>query len=119
MNRLVVFLAILALVFGLAEAKKGKGDHTPSCTTVINDLQPCFLYLMGIEKSPDEICCKGVKKLAKYAKKKKARKAICECAKSKAATFGSIDLSRVSKLPKECGVSLKLPHISPNIDCSK
>ncbi|KAF8412123.1 hypothetical protein HHK36_000079 [Tetracentron sinense] len=112
MTRTVGFLAILLLVSGSAMG-------APSCMVVMQNLTPCLAYLRGSGSGPSKACCNGVTAVGKVSKGKGDRQAICMCLKNVAFSFGNIDTSRISSLPKKCRVQIQLPPISANIDCSK
>lgn len=113
MNHLAGVLAILLLI------SLSGTEGAPSCSEMVNQLSPCIPYLMENQAKPSAACCNGVKYISKYSKKKRDREAICQCLESSAQIYPLIDLSLVSSLPKNCGLSVKLPLISRDFDCSK
>lgn len=69
---------------------------------------------------PADMCCDGVVYLgSRYSEDQEARQAICECVKSSVSPILPIDFGLVNTLPQACGVSINLPRISFNVDCSK
>ncbi|XP_059654204.1 non-specific lipid-transfer protein-like [Cornus florida] len=89
----------------------------PSCPTVVNKLTPCLTYIKG-GTNPSKNCCKGAKDLNDLAKAKPDRVAICNCIKQILPAIGSYDPSRIASLPKKCNLSINLPPIDKNYDCS-
>ncbi|KAK2664279.1 hypothetical protein Ddye_002853 [Dipteronia dyeriana] len=94
-------------------------SSAPPCRSVIDQLSPCLPYLTREDNNPASGCCNGVKYLKNYSDKED-RQAICECLESVSSKFAGLDFSLIPSLPKNCGVSIKLPNInSPSFDCSK
>ncbi|CAB4280133.1 unnamed protein product [Prunus armeniaca] len=91
----------------------------PSCPDITYQLGPCISYLLQIEVAPPPACCDGVKYLSQYSSDKEDREAICWCIKGAASMMGLTDFPLISALPNTCGVSVKLPPISSEIDCSQ
>ncbi|PON51344.1 Lipid transfer protein/Par allergen [Parasponia andersonii] len=90
----------------------------PSCNKVVNELSPCLPYVRGREDKPSKSCCDGAKQLNDEAKSKQDKQAACECIKKVLNTLPDVDTSRISSLPKECGISFNLPPIDRNFDCT-
>ncbi|XP_031280895.1 non-specific lipid-transfer protein 3-like [Pistacia vera] len=114
MSRLIlVFIATLSLISSSAMG------IAPTCDFVVLQLNPCLSYLMRTEATPHNSCCLGVNNLKGYSNDKTARRTICQCIEQAAPTYKGIDYSLISGLPQKCGVSVKLPAVSPSFDCSK
>ncbi|CAM8995932.1 unnamed protein product [Rhodiola kirilowii] len=91
----------------------------PACQTVLEDLTPCIAFLTADDRSPSSGCCSGVRAMTPYSIRQGDRSAVCECLKIYASSLGRVDMSQVAQIPKMCGVDVKLPNITPDIDCSK
>ncbi|GLT71981.1 hypothetical protein SLA2020_439570 [Shorea laevis] len=122
MTRLSV-IAIVLLFSALAALNAcyadDAGDNATSCTAVANDLGGCLTFIQGKEDKPSQKCCDGAKQLNDTAKTKADRQAICECIKKALSAVGKIDTSRIPLLAKDCKISVKLPAIGPDTDCTK
>ncbi|KAL2500305.1 Non-specific lipid-transfer protein 3 [Forsythia ovata] len=103
-------LIAVALVAPLAEA-------AISCGMVVSDLAPCLSYLRGGNDIP-AACCGGIKSLYGAAKTTPDRQAVCNCLKSLAGSYSSINFNKAAGLPGKCGVSIPY-KIAPSTDCSK
>ena len=91
-----------------------------SCPEVILQIAPCASFLQqNSMKKPSQACCNGIKKLSGDAGTQKDRTAICQCLKQGLAKIGKYDPKRITLLPKDCGVSVKLPPIDQKTDCSR
>lgn len=90
----------------------------PSCTEVTSEVVSCVSYVRN-GGSPSSTCCEGVAAVAKMAKTKEDRVAICNCLKSALGHIGSYDPSRLPPLSKSCGVNVDLPPVDQSYDCSK
>ncbi|KAL2478696.1 Non-specific lipid-transfer protein 4 [Forsythia ovata] len=92
----------------------------PPCTTVNAKLSSCLSYIDGHSTLPPSDCCAGVKEILGQATSKPDKIAICNCIKSALANLGTdVEPGRVSNLPKQCGMSVSLPPITKDYDCSK
>lgn len=85
------------------------------CTVVVQYLNPCLPYLT--DQGALGGCCSGVKDLYDAAKTPEDRQSVCSCLKSIYGLYSTVDMSKASGLPGECGVSVPY-KISPSIDCS-
>ncbi|XP_050137549.1 non-specific lipid-transfer protein A-like [Malus sylvestris] len=113
MSRLIGFFAVLLLLSITAHS-------APSCPTVSLEVAPCVPFVKGgADAKPSEACCKGVKNLSVHANNKADKEAVCLCLKQALSTIGTYNPSQVSALPKKCGISLVLPPIDKNTNCSK
>ncbi|BBG97640.1 lipid transfer protein 3 [Prunus dulcis] len=117
MTRLIGFLAVLLFLSSSA-------NSAPSCPTVTQQVAPCLSFVKGgSDTKPSEECCKecckGVKELSVNANSRPDREAVCKCLKQVLSSVGNYNPSQVSLLPKKCGLSLNLPPIDKNTDCSK
>ncbi|KAK7258513.1 hypothetical protein RIF29_24092 [Crotalaria pallida] len=110
-------LLILSLII-LLPSSEADEEVSITCTTVIQDIAPCSNYLLQ-SKDPSQACCNGVKKVSGEAKSQKDRTDMCNCLKQGLASIGKYDPKRISQLPKACGLSITLPPIDQNTDCSK
>nr|AOC88968.1 type 1 nonspecific lipid transfer protein LTP102 [Elaeis guineensis] len=87
-----------------------------TCSDVYGDLLPCVQYIQsGGAVAPQ--CCSGLRTLVAAARTGDDRRTACTCLKTAAASFSG-DVSRASKLPGKCGVSIPY-KLSPSTDCSK
>ncbi|XP_021757525.1 probable non-specific lipid-transfer protein 2 isoform X2 [Chenopodium quinoa] len=124
MSCLITFLALLLVlssntVTGQIQLGQPGGQASIPCNQVINELSPCLPYLHNQYSSPSTYCCQGAKYVWKhFAQSKKKRQGVCQCLESVLPIIGQIDGSLISALPKQCGLKLKLPPISPNFKCS-
>ncbi|XP_019438918.1 PREDICTED: non-specific lipid-transfer protein-like [Lupinus angustifolius] len=89
-----------------------------SCPKVIQEIAPCSDFILK-SNDPSQACCNGVKTLSDEAKSQKDRTDICQCLKQGLSGIGKYDPKRIPQLPKACGVSITLPPIDQNTDCSK
>ncbi|XP_021757524.1 probable non-specific lipid-transfer protein 2 isoform X1 [Chenopodium quinoa] len=125
MSCLITFLALLLVlssntVTGQIQLGQPGGQASIPCNQVINELSPCLPYLHNQYSSPSTYCCQGAKYVWKhFAQSKKKRQGVCQCLESVLPIIGQIDGSLISALPKQCGLKLKLPPISPNFKCSQ
>ncbi|GAB2271396.1 hypothetical protein Dimus_006235 [Dionaea muscipula] len=90
-----------------------------SCNGVIGELTPCLDYITDKSSSPSDDCCQGVKYIVGSVRGAGDRKAICECIKSVVPNLPGYDPNRIPPLPKKCGLTINLPPIYANTDCSK
>ncbi|KAK9668401.1 hypothetical protein RND81_13G057700 [Saponaria officinalis] len=91
-----------------------------SCDVVVQELSPCLSYLDEQAISPTQHCCQGVKVIwSNYGKSKGKRQAVCQCLESMLPYVGAIDGSLVTALPKQCGLSIKLPRVTNSFNCSQ
>ncbi|KAB2595843.1 non-specific lipid-transfer protein A-like [Pyrus ussuriensis x Pyrus communis] len=112
MSRLIGFLAVLLLLSITAHS-------APSCPAVKQEVSPCVTFVKGgADAKPSEECCKGVKNLSVNAANKADKEAVCLCLKQALSTVGTYNPSQVSALPKKCGISLDLPAIDKDTDCT-
>ncbi|KAM3282502.1 non-specific lipid-transfer protein [Capsicum chacoense] len=97
----------------------------PSCQTVTSQLSPCLPYIRNDSgnkggNSPTVPCCTGVNNIYKLQKSIGDRVVICNCLKTVLINLGNMVIpSRVSELPKKCGISYNMPPIDKNYDCNK
>ncbi|BBH03468.1 lipid transfer protein 4 [Prunus dulcis] len=110
---------LLLFLLASASASASAMGPKPSCPDITYQLGPCVSYLLQIEVAPPPACCDGVKYLSQYSSDKEDREAICSCIKGAASMMGLTDFPLISALPNTCGVSVKLPPISSDIDCSQ
>ncbi|KAE9598034.1 putative plant lipid transfer protein/Par allergen [Lupinus albus] len=114
MNSLPGLLALsLIILLSSSEAKV-----SISCTRVIHEIAPCSDFILK-SNDPSQACCNGVKTLSDEAKSQKDRTDICQCLKQGLSGIGKYDPKRIPQLPKACGLSMTLPPIDQNTDCSK
>lgn len=114
-----VLFRMISIVLLLTCAVRASPSAAPACNSVVNELNPCVPYLVKDEAKPTDSCCAGVKSLLPYQNNKDARQSICECLEAVAPMYPHIDNSLISALPNLCGVTLKLPAVSPRFDCTK
>lgn len=115
MARLLRILSVFVLLV-LRPARAA----TPSCPTVTAKLASCLSYIDDQSTQPASSCCAGLNGILAQAKSKQDKIAVCNCIKSALANLGNkVDTGRVSGLPKKCGMSVDLPPIDKNYDCSK
>lgn len=115
MARLLGILSVFVLLV-LRPARAA----TPSCPTVTAKLASCLSYIDDQSTQPASSCCAGLNGILAQAKSKQDKIAVCNCIKSALANLGNkVDTGRVSGLPKKCGMSVDLPPIDKNYDCSK
>ncbi|CAB4310557.1 unnamed protein product [Prunus armeniaca] len=115
MTRLTkITIVIMSLVSGSA-----MGD-LPSCETILEPLNPCAKQ-QNNDVKPPQTCCDAIQSLSRYSNDKEDRHEICDCIKAVAILAGLPinDFSCISFLPQACGLSVKLPPISTDIDCSQ
>lgn len=93
-----------------------EGESAMSCSTVINDIYPCYGYVMNGGAVP-AACCKGIKSLNTAAKTRTDRQSVCSCLKSMAKNVGGMNFDNIASLPAKCGVAVPY-KISPDMDCS-
>ncbi|CAA2998611.1 non-specific lipid-transfer -like [Olea europaea subsp. europaea] len=115
MARLLEILSIFVLL-----VLRPATAAAPSCSTVTAKLTSCVSYIDDQSAQPTSDCCAGVKSILAQATSKPDKIATCNCIKSALAIVGNkVDTGRVSSLPKQCGMSVNLPPIDKNYDCSK
>ena len=114
-----VLLRFLSIILLLTHGARASPSAAPACNLVVNELNPCVPYLVKNEAKPSDSCCAGVMSLMPYQKNKAARQSICECLEAVSPMYPRIDNSLISALPNLCGVSLKLPAVSPGFDCTR
>ncbi|KAM7263373.1 hypothetical protein ACFE04_001056 [Oxalis oulophora] len=103
-----VILAFTLVAAPLTEA-------TITCGTVASGLAPCLTYLQGkVPLSSD--CCKGISSLNNQAKSTPDRQAACECLKSLANSYKTINPTTAAGLPSKCGVNIPY-KISTSTNC--
>ncbi|KAL9274607.1 Non-specific lipid-transfer protein-like protein [Drosera capensis] len=90
-----------------------------ACPTVISELTPCANFVTKLSPNPSPRCCDGVRDIVAMVKSQADRQAVCSCAKSVLSTLPNYDLNQIPKLGTTCGLSITLPPIYPNTDCSK
>ncbi|KAI4304938.1 hypothetical protein MLD38_040394 [Melastoma candidum] len=89
----------------------------PSCSEVVNPLQPCFPYLKG-RGGPTSVCCNGVGGLIGLAETKSGLELICKCLKD-ALEHASYDPNLIPTVTTKCGYgNIGLPPISQGTNCS-
>ncbi|CAA7410333.1 unnamed protein product [Spirodela intermedia] len=112
-----VVLEVVVVVVMVVGMWGGRG-WALSCGDAVSSLAPCGGYLTGIgEGNPSAQCCERVQSLGRMAATGPERKAICECFKQTAPSFG-VKPDRVTHMLTFCKLRLNLP-ISPNVDCSR
>ncbi|KAJ7962566.1 Non-specific lipid-transfer protein [Quillaja saponaria] len=110
------------LLFIILFLSRSSAQTATSCTSVTPEISPCLSFVKGggaDANDPSSNCCNGVKDLSGKATTKSDRTAVCNCIKQALSSIGQYDPSRISQLPKACGISLNLPPIDRNTDCSK
>lgn len=114
MNKAACLVLIVAVAAVAAEAAAAPKI---TCGNVMSTLAPCFEYVLGGGKVPEN-CCKGVKALYKAASTSADRRSVCFCLKSVTTSASPAAVNNAKALPGKCGVSI--PYvISPAIDCKK
>ncbi|XP_061995969.1 probable non-specific lipid-transfer protein 2 [Rosa rugosa] len=111
MARLIAFLAILFFVSAAHSA--------PSCPVIAQEMAPCLTFVKGTTDELSQACCNGAKDLSNNVHSNQDKKDICLCLKDALSKIGDYEPSRVSLVPKKCGLKLNLPPIDQNTDCSK
>ncbi|XP_062091416.1 probable non-specific lipid-transfer protein 2 [Humulus lupulus] len=132
----VVVIALLVMLIELAWSSDGAQPYywmdataaaaapapsqpvQPQCNKVVQQLTPCLQYVRGKEPKPSKACCDGAKQLSESSKSKPDRQAACNCIKQAIGGLPDIDTSRISSVPKECGIKFDMPPIDRNFDCS-
>ncbi|XP_060218426.1 non-specific lipid-transfer protein-like [Lycium barbarum] len=123
MARFLVYLSLALLISTLLNQYNALS--APSCQTVTSQLSPCLSYIRkdGAKKvgdGPSVPCCTGVNNIYQLAKTKPDRVVICNCLKTVLINLGNnVIPSRISGLPKKCGVSFNMPPLDKNYDCNK
>lgn len=113
------YLTILSTILTRPSLCDQSLGTTPSCTTVIASVAVCLPYITSQgSTSPSRPCCDGIKRVATMANTHENAMSICNCLKSNLADF-QYNPSLVAALPKKCFVSISLPPISNDTDCSK
>ncbi|KAK4406279.1 Non-specific lipid-transfer protein 1 [Sesamum angolense] len=74
------------------------------------------MCMMSIVAIGDDVG--GVKGLYAAAKTTPDRQSVCNCLKSLAASYSTLNLGKAAGLPAQCGVNIPY-KISPSTDCSK
>lgn len=87
-----------------------------TCSDVYGDLLPCVQYIQSGGAVPPQ-CCGGLRSLVAAARTTDDRRTACRCLETAAASYSG-DVSRASKLPGKCSVSMPY-KLSPSTDCSK
>ncbi|PQQ16772.1 non-specific lipid-transfer protein A [Prunus yedoensis var. nudiflora] len=113
MTRLTkITIVIMSLVSGSA-----MGD-LPSCETILETLSPCAKQ-QNNDVKPPQTCCDAIQSLSQYSNDNEDQHEICDCI-AILAGLPINDFSYISFLPQACGhLSVKLPPISTDIDCSQ
>ncbi|CAN6713223.1 unnamed protein product [Malus baccata var. baccata] len=119
MAKIIAILMIL-LVAGSAMGDGDDRPKVPYCPIVLDNLTPCLPYVLENEAKPAKVCCNGVLDLSHSAGNKEGRQNICDCIKAEAILMNMPldNFSKISSLPKACGLLINLPPISNNTDCS-
>ncbi|XP_019429709.1 PREDICTED: non-specific lipid-transfer protein-like [Lupinus angustifolius] len=113
-NCLTTLLAIsLIILFSSSEAKV-----SISCPIVIQNIKPCSDFLLN-GKDPSQECCNGIKIVSGEAEGQEDRTSICQCIKQGLSGLGTYDPKLIPQLPQACGLSMIVPPIDQNTDCSK
>ncbi|KAE9590152.1 hypothetical protein Lal_00027839 [Lupinus albus] len=113
-NYLTTLLAIsVIIIFSNSEAKV-----SISCPIVVKNIKPCSDFLLK-SKDPSQECCNGIKILSGESEGEEDRTSICECIKQGLYSIGTYDPKRIPQLPQACGLSMIVPPIDNNTDCSK
>ncbi|VVA99483.1 unnamed protein product [Arabis nemorensis] len=86
-----------------------------SCSTVIQDLQPCVSYLTSGSGKPPKTCCDGVQSLDAATTTSADKKAACQCIKSVANSV-TVKPELAQALATNCGASLPV-DASSTVDC--
>ncbi|CAO2835490.1 unnamed protein product [Amaranthus hypochondriacus] len=121
-NKIACFLGYLAILSSLLTRPSvcdQSLETAPSCTTVIASVAVCLPYITSQgSPSPSRPCCDGIKCVATMANTHENAMSICNCLKSNLADF-QYNPTLVAALPKKCFVSINVPPISKDTDCSK
>ncbi|CAL0321564.1 unnamed protein product [Lupinus luteus] len=113
-NFLTSLLAIsLIILMSSSEAKV-----SISCPIVIQNIKPCSNFLLR-GKDPSQECCNGIKVVSGEVEGQEDRTTICECIKHGLCCLGTYDPKLIPQLPQACGLSMTVPPIDDNTDCSK
>lgn len=112
----LAWLLVLSLVILLS---KSEAKVSISCPTVIGEIAPCSSFLQESSSKPSQACCNGAKTLGGETKTQKDRTDVCQCLKQGLSRIGKYDPKRIPEIPKACGLSITLPPIDQNTDCSK
>ncbi|XP_034217458.1 non-specific lipid-transfer protein A-like [Prunus dulcis] len=114
----IIAVVIISMVSGAAT---GADPQSPYCNIILDHLNPCLPYILQGEVKPAKVCCDGVLGLTQYTNAKGGQQNICDCVKAAAILMGApVDnFSKISSLPKSCGLSVTLPPISSGTDCSQ
>ncbi|OAY62169.1 non-specific lipid-transfer protein 1 [Manihot esculenta] len=115
MTRLAGLLILLLLVSKPAVSETVLDIN---CSAVITSLTPCLDYIQDKADKPSPTCCDGMNSVVGTVKSKADREALCDCLKQ---TLSNIkyDPARISALPKQCGLPIDIPPITPTTDCTK
>lgn len=87
-----------------------------SCSDALNTLLPCTSYLLAGEARPTAECCTSVRSLNKMAVTVASRRALCQCFKGTAPSFG-VKLERAKGLLSLCKLTVNVA-MTFNVNCS-
>ncbi|KAL9234543.1 hypothetical protein vseg_009402 [Gypsophila vaccaria] len=118
MNGFLGFMAVFSLLFLRLTSGDKEPTSAPSCSDVITKVTFCLPYITGASPSPSDACCTGIKTVAGLVKAKDDAVDVCNCLKDKLDGL-QYEPELIASLPKKCSVSIKLPPISKDTDCSK
>ncbi|KAM1397209.1 hypothetical protein ACFX2I_014815 [Malus domestica] len=122
-NKSTTKIMVILMILLVARSAMGDGDDHPKVPyrpIVLDNLTPCFPYILENEAKPTKVCCNGVLDLSSSARNMEGRQNICDCIKAEAILMNMpLDkFSKFSSLPKACDLLFHLPPISNKTDCS-
>lgn len=89
-----------------------------TCGQTLSKISSCLAYLDNKESSPSSSCCSGIHSLHNALTTTKSRREACTCLKSASKEIKTLNHSRITSLPKKCGVHLSF-EISVGIKCNR
>ncbi|XP_027068634.1 non-specific lipid-transfer protein-like [Coffea arabica] len=101
MARLIA-LAFFAISVAIVSTSRPEvAAAAPSCSVVDTMLEPCEPYVSDSAASKADL------------------EAVCNCIKNALPSIENTSPTRISGLPKACGVNSNFAPVDPNYDCSK
>ena len=121
MGQFVVYLALFLILFSHPNGlEKLNVKAAAPCQEVYQELSSCVSYVSGQDASPSKSCCQGMREITqRYGGTHSDRESVCECFVSLLPLIGSVNGNLVPSLSQKCGLSLTLPPISANFNCSQ
>lgn len=118
MTQLTKMVTIVIFLIGVSWSAVGEPGTPPKpCKPILDILNPCFTkqdQVPVIKSSQSQDCCIATASLCS----RENNKVLCECIRD-LEKEGPVNLTGLNALLSDCSISVRLPPISNEMDCSQ